>query len=142
MVLTSISLRLPFPPSVNKAYVTTRAGRRILSAEGKEYKRVVASTVATYCANRPDAVFDVTPLVLTIHLHMVTENKGWSKGTAKSRYKKVDASNRVKLLEDALFSCIGVDDSLVFDLHVHKISLNDEEPYALVTLSEKEKESI
>lgn len=138
MVLTKIDLKLPFPPSVNKAYVTTRAGRRILSAEGKEYKRAVASAIAAYCANKPDTVFKVVPLALTINLHMVTENRGWSKGTAKSRYKKVDASNRVKLLEDAIFSCLDVDDSLVFDLHVHKIPIQDGEPFCQVTLTEKE----
>ena len=135
--MTKIALRLPFPPSVNKAYVTTRSGRRILSAAGKEYKRDVASAVARHCAANPETTFEERPLSLTIDLHMVTENKGWSKGNTKSRYKRVDASNRVKLLEDALFSVLGVDDSLVFDLHVHKHPYDDE-PYAHITLQTKE----
>ena len=135
--MTQIALRLPFPPSVNKAYVTTRSGRRILSSAGKEYKRDVASAIAHHCAAHPETTFDESPLALTIDLYMVTENKGWSKGNTKSRYKRVDASNRVKLLEDAIFSVLGVDDSLVFDLHVYKHQ-HDGEPYAHITLQTKE----
>ena len=135
MVLTEINLTLPLPPSVNKAYVTTRSGRRILSAAGKEYKRVVASKVAEHCASRPETVFSEVPLSLSIDLHLATENKGWSKGTAKTRYKRIDASNRVKLLEDAFFEVLGVDDSLVFYLCVRKVP-HEGEPYAVVNLKE------
>jgi hypothetical protein len=40
-------------------------------------------------------------------------NKTWPKG-ADTRYKKIDASNRVKLLEDCLATAFGVDDSQFF----------------------------
>lgn len=132
-----LSIELPFPPSVNKAYVTTRSGRRILSSKGKEYKRSVASIVAKHCADKPSTSIDEVKLELTIKLHMETENKGWSTGKAKTRYKRVDASNRVKLLEDALFSVLGVDDSLVFSLHVEKINCSGD-PFTTVELSTKE----
>jgi len=135
--LSVLDIRLPFPPSVNKAYVTTRSGRRILSAKGKEYKREVARIVAEHCADKPETVLGEVKLELTINLHMRTENKGWSTGKSKNRYKRVDASNRVKLLEDALFSVLGVDDSLVFLLHVEKIE-SDEEPFTIVQLRVKE----
>ena len=32
---------LPWPPSVNTAYPTTRSGRRVLSKKGKEYQKIV-----------------------------------------------------------------------------------------------------
>jgi Holliday junction resolvase RusA-like endonuclease len=40
-------------------------------------------------------------------------NKGWPK-KARTRYKKFDVSNRVKLLEDALSTAVGMDDSQFF----------------------------
>jgi hypothetical protein len=40
---------------------------------------------------------------------------GWLKGTAKSPYKKVDTTNRRKLLEDAFSEAIGIDDSLFWE---------------------------
>ena len=38
------------------------------------------------------------------------ETKGYPK-KAKNRYKKLDASNRIKLLEDVLADVMGIDDS-------------------------------
>lgn len=130
-----LALDLPMPPSVNKAYATTRGGRRILTQAGKDYKRRVATAVAAHCASSPDLVFQETPLSLKICIYTETENKGWSKGKAKNRYKRLDASNRVKLLEDAVFSVLGVDDCLVFNLQVQKIR-HTTTPYVSIELTE------
>lgn len=111
------------PMTVNKAYVNIK-GRRALSKEGKIYKNSVTSLVAkelSLC----DGVFDSLvvpdePLELEIKLFFShTQNKGWP-SKAKSRYKRVDVSNRVKLLEDALFKALGVDDSAIFSLTISK----------------------
>lgn len=115
-------LDVPMPISVNKAYVTVR-GRRILSKEGKIYKSTVTTGVAkqlSLCTQYTDLVNEETPLKLEITLYLErTENKGYPKKT-KTRYKRVDVSNRVKLLEDALFDALGVDDSSVFSLTITK----------------------
>jgi Holliday junction resolvase RusA-like endonuclease len=115
-----IDVLLPMPPSVNKAYVSLR-NRRILSTEGKLYKQAVRDKIGEQYALTPLPNLENTPLELSIELTFTdVENAGWSKGKAKNRYKRIDVSNRVKLLEDALFETLDVDDSLVFSLHVTK----------------------
>lgn len=115
-----VSLELPMPPSVNKAYVSLN-NRRILSKEGKLYKQSVRDIIGQAYGTTPVPSMENTPLTLKVVLVFdAIENKGWSKGTAKSRYKRVDVSNRVKLLEDAMFEVLGVDDSLIFSLYVTK----------------------
>lgn len=131
-----INVNLPFPPSVNKAYATTRSGRRLLTSEGKLFKQSVRDTIGQkYAAVTPELYnLGSVPLCLTVTLYTQTENKGWLQGKAKNRYKRVDVSNRVKLLEDAVFEALGVDDCLVFSLHVYKVSSDDE--YVHVTIKE------
>jgi len=131
-----IEVDLPYPPSVNKAYATTRSGRRLLTSEGKLYKQSIRDVIGQkYSAYTPElSGLGDKPLCLTVKLYTRTENKGWSEGKAKNRYKRVDVSNRVKLLEDALFEALGVDDSLVFRLVVEKIDSYDE--YVHINLQE------
>ena len=111
------------PMTVNKAYANIK-GRKVLSKEGKIYKSRVTSTLAkelALCSGIfDDLIIPNTPLYMSISLFFsTTENKGWP-NKAKSRYKRVDVSNRVKLLEDATFDALGVDDSAVFSLTVSK----------------------
>lgn len=128
-----IELTLPMPLSVNKAYVSLR-NRRILSKDGKLYKQAVREELGRCYATTPLPSLENTPLSLSIALVFEdVENKGWSEGKAKNRYKRVDVSNRVKLLEDALFEALGVDDSLIFSLHVTKEA--GDSPHARVTLT-------
>lgn len=123
-----IDVDLPYPPSVNKAYATTRSGRRLLTAEGKLYKQSVRDIIGQkYSAITPElARLGKHPLSFSVKLYTRVENKGWSEGKTKNRYKRVDVSNRVKLLEDALFEALGIDDCLVFKLNVEKIDSDDE----------------
>ena len=129
----AIQVRLPFPPSVNKAYASTRGGRRVLSKEGRLYKQAVREVIGKAYGLKPHILGDVDKLHLSITLHTRCINKGWSTGNAKSRYKRVDVSNRVKLLEDALFESIDLDDSHVFCLNICKTHSESEE-YADVHL--------
>ena len=46
---------------------------------------------------------------------------GWLKGVTKNAYKRVDVTNRRKLLEDGLSEAIGIDDSLFWEGHGVKI---------------------
>lgn len=115
-----IAIELPLPPSANKAYASLR-NRRILTAEGKLFKQQVRDLFGQAYATRPLPELQDHALALDITLTFeAVENAGWSKGTAKNRYKRVDVSNRLKLLEDAIFSALGVDDSLIFSLTVRK----------------------
>ena len=130
-----VSIELPMPPTINKAYITTRSGRRILSTEGKAYKQQVKVKVGLLADLKSIGIAD-TPVRLEIDLYLPVLNKGWSMGKTKSRYKRVDVSNRVKLIEDAFFESIGVDDSQVFVLIVRKH--NSDEQGALLSLFQED----
>lgn len=130
-----IELDLPMPPSVNKLYATVR-GRRIMTTKGKAVKHEITQLVVKHVASMPELFCTENKLRLTVDLYFsAVENSGWSKGLTKSRYKRVDVSNRAKLLEDALFSGIGVDDSLIFELIMRKHATDGKE-YCHVKLEE------
>ena len=135
-VVHMIDVDLPLPPSVNRAYATTRSGRRLLTSEGKLYKQSVRDIIGQrYSVVTPELThLGQKPLSLSVKIYTRVENKGWSDGKVKNRYKRVDISNRVKLLEDALFEALGVDDCLVFKLTVEKIDSDDE--YVHINLEE------
>ena len=107
---------LPLPPSVNQVYATTRGGKRVMTQKGKTFKQQVRSRVGAECASRTDLVdLAALPLSLKIEIFLDTVvNKGWSTGKAKTRYKRVDTTNRQKLLEDAVSEALGIDDSQFF----------------------------
>jgi len=107
-----IFMELPsVPPTVNHAYITDHFGKRVLSAEGRKYKR---ETVAHLCRAYPTelATLRTNQLyrVAVAFFFPVLQNKGWPK-KAENRYKHLDVTNRLKLFEDALQEATGVDDS-------------------------------
>lgn len=124
-----ISLSLPWvPPSLNNAYVNTRGGGRALSEEGRRFKTETPAHLIRHY--REQMMFFVdkqdVPLTMAVRFTLTTvENAGWnpsSKAKKKvSRYKKLDASNRLKLLEDALAEAAGVDDAQNLIVAVQKV---------------------
>lgn len=123
---------LPIPPSDNKLYFTGQYGKRVLTTEGRRYKRKVAGLVATAAASarrdfRQNIPYEVR---LTVYLVRV-QYKTWN----KRRYIKTDVGNRQKLIIDALTEAIGVDDS-----HVFKEVLTKKEGDPMVTVLLREME--
>jgi Holliday junction resolvase RusA-like endonuclease len=109
-----IHLRIPsVPPSLNSAYTTILKGRRplrILTKDARRYKEETkAHLLQEYPAELTKFVKDRAYL-LVARFQLRVQNKGWP-GKAKSRYKKLDASNRLKLLEDVLAEVTDTDDS-------------------------------
>lgn len=114
-----IHLQFPWlPPSVNNLYQDSffKAGgvlksRRSLSPEGKRFKKeTLAHLVKGY---QPQLrLFKKNVPYLFYYRFITTDlmNKTWPK-TAENRYKKFDASNLVKVLEDVIVEASGVDDS-------------------------------
>ena len=47
-------------------------------------------------------------------------NKGWP-SKAKTRFKRRDVSNLVKVLEDVLSECLGIDDSCFTEEYIQKL---------------------
>lgn len=98
------------PPSTNKAYFNLPRGGRSLSATGKKYKAETTSQLVRHYPNDLRMFSANTAYGILIVVSMQILNAGWPQ-TAKTRYKKLDATNRVKLLEDALMDACGIDDS-------------------------------
>jgi len=100
------------PPSANNAYFNLPSGGRTLSKAGKKYinetkihlVQAFPKEMMFFKPNRPYLA------IFRFYFEKV-ENAGWFKGTAESRYKKLDVGNRLKLLEDCLKDAAGIDDS-------------------------------
>ncbi len=124
-----ISFTLDIPPTVNHAYANAR-GRKVLTTIGRVYKRSVIDTVIQQIDDQPNGFWTLEePMALDITLFFPSlENAGWSKGKSSMRYKQIDASNRVKLVEDGLSEALGVDDRHFFDVTVRKRVRADDMP--------------
>ena len=110
------------PPSVNNAYITLRGGKRVLSPEGREYKRATPAFFSQHYREEMQFFRKNAPYTLAIRLtFLVLENKTWP-ASVETRYKTTDTGNRLKLLEDALKDAAGVDDSQNFIVALQKIT--------------------
>jgi Holliday junction resolvase RusA-like endonuclease len=121
-----LDLTLPgVPPSVNKAYVNMARGRT-LSKVGRLYHIGVTDAVTLYVLQAAHPPMDPDqPHMLWVRVHLPIYTKPG--GEAKSRYKKLDASNRIKLLEDAVCHALGIDDSCFEVVLVQKVHTTPEE---------------
>lgn len=118
-----VKIVLPLPPTDNNIYVNTTSTKgkgpkrtiRILSDEAKSYKRSTASEIAEMAIRNSVAFRQNVPYLVILRVFFEEiETKGWSTGKAENRYKKVDTTNRGKLLIDSVMQAIGVDDHHIF----------------------------
>jgi|SRR5690606_16701389 len=114
-----IELELPsLPISINRAYTHTLMSKgggrvvvRILTAAGRKYKEESISHLARNYPKELNKIEKNKPYLVYITLYLEDlVVKGWP-NKAKSRYKKLDATNCIKLLEDVLAEVSAVDDS-------------------------------
>lgn len=117
-----MTLRIVYPelpPSSNKIYFRGT----ILTKVAREYAERFSYHVTRdylHLANEldRDAIYGVE---LRFYFDTLV-NSSWNnpavpeKKRAKSRYKKIDLSNRVKLLEDCIRDFMGIDDSQTFEM--------------------------
>lgn len=107
-----IHARLPFfPPSINHAYFQ-RGKARVLTAAGKKFKVELKAFLAREHQEFLSFFKKDKPYMLIIRLNMDFDKimfRGWPNKAAQ-RYKALDASNYVKVLEDALSEACGYDD--------------------------------
>lgn len=122
----SVEATLPMPPSSNHIYFNIRGGGRALTGEARSWKK--AATTAIINQNRlqfAKALSQELKYELVLHFFFEEiENRGWSERfergakagqrKAETRWKRMDLSNRVKLVEDALKDALNVDDSCTF----------------------------
>ncbi len=109
------------PPSVNHLYVQ-RGKFRSLSKKGQAFKNKVRAAFLDQLAEQP-VDFQVTDKLRVDYLFRVPDlyTQGWP-SKAKSPYRRVDVSNFVKAVEDTLFSVLGLDDSMVFEIFMQKVA--------------------
>ena len=121
------------PPSANKMYVNTSRGPRV-SAAAKKFKHAAKVELLKQWAFAPK--FDPDkPHRLTLVFYLeALYNKSWPK-QAQRRYKRKDASNLIKVLEDVIAQAIGIDDSSTIELRVRK-NEDPESPRVEICLEE------
>lgn len=120
-----IHLWLPFVPiTTNHAYLTIKlpkGSKRVLTAEGKKFKSDATSHLTQKYAFLLKGVVPDKPYAIYFRFTMKDlTNETWPK-TAKTRYKKTDATNRIKLMEDVLADVTAVDDSHYFTVAASKV---------------------
>ena len=129
------------PPSSNNAYynIPGKGKARALTTEGKKYK---AETTTFLSRNFPwELKFilpDVPYFVYARFSFLTLVNDETRKGT-KTRYKKFDVSNRLKLFEDCLKDVCGIDDSQFLLETIEKRVGTEENTETFIWNMEKEK---
>jgi len=116
------------PPTSNHAYADILVKvkgklrpKRVLTTEGKKFKReTAAELVREYPVEL--MIFEPNiPYAVIGQFHFSNlYNKGWPE-KAKTRYKTLDADNRLKLFIDALKTAAGIDDSDFLDVRAQKV---------------------
>jgi Holliday junction resolvase RusA-like endonuclease len=119
-----LTVTVPFPPSVNNAYATivTKKGtmRRVKTERVADFAKTVRTHVACELMTRQVRP-PQPPYRLTLHLYPPLDGQ------------KHDASNAVKVPEDALMAAIAGDDNDVLEVHVFKHP-KDRQPRMVMTL--------
>ena len=112
-----IHMRIPSVPiTTNRAYITVH-NKRILSKEGQKYKTETKTFIARNYPSQLAISSNEHQYAVLIRVTFKKDAlfcKGFETGKAESRYKKLDATNRIKLLEDALSEATGIDDQQNF----------------------------
>lgn len=110
---TTPTLEITVPgrvPSTNHLYATA-GGRRILSAQGRQYKTAISTLVHATCRH-------ALPLPITPYALHLTVHDRWR--TSNGQPVRADATNRIKVLEDALSEGLGIDDRWFWEVTVTK----------------------
>ena len=97
------------PPSVNDMYVYTTRGPRP-SAKMKKFKSEARVEILKHIDFNQEPLKKDTAYELHLDFYMpALYNKGWPK-KAKTRFKRRDVTNLVKVFEDLLCHVYGIDD--------------------------------
>ena len=108
------------PPSVNNMYIYTARGPRP-SSKMKQFKAKASMEIAKQIPFGGSPLNGDKPHKLTILYYLpALYNKGWP-SKAKTRFKRRDVSNLVKVLEDVLAECLGIDDSCFTEVFIKKL---------------------
>lgn len=107
-----IRMEVPWlPPSANTAYFNLPQGGRTLTKKGKKFKKETGVHLIRNYSEQLMMFEKNKPYCIAMRFFFPNlQNKTWPE-KASTRYKKIDTSNRVKLLEDVLADVADTDDS-------------------------------
>ena len=125
-----------FPPSANKMYIRTRHGP-VLSSEARKFKSKASIQLLQQWAFSPKPDPHVAYKLELAFFFPLLENKGWLTGKAKTRFKRKDVTNYIKVLEDIIAKATGVDDSCNMEVVVSK-KVDEDNPRIEITYTELE----
>ena len=131
----SFELWIPhLPPSSNKIYIRHPKGQgKILSANARKFKLDAMGVIQKAGRVAFMTFKNNVPYQLTLALFLeAVENKASKTG---ERYKQIDLSNRVKLIEDTVAEATGIDDRHNFRIILEK-HCDPENPGVFISLTE------
>jgi len=112
MSIAQYVIELPFISiSLNRLYRQFR-GRTIISAQGRDFKRMVSSHV-----RGSKLPFNADSGLMVQYIFQ--SNKFWTKKGTISK-TGLDLDNCVKAMQDVVFQELGLDDSLILEMHLVK----------------------
>ena len=139
-----IRVTLPVPPSDNDIYSNQviRVGKRRhiakrqLTQEARAYKIRVKNKIAGMSLTSSVQFKQNVEYECFIRVYFEkVYNTGWPK-RSKTRYKREDAQDRIKLVTDAVSEAIDIDDSHHFLTNIKKFE-DKERPRIVVTIRER-----
>lgn len=116
------------PPSVNDAWFHLPGGGKTLKTAGKKYVAEVKTMLGREYTKELMTFRQNEPYLVFWRLHMKNvENETWgaAKKGAKTRYKKIDGTNRIKILEDVIAEVTNIDDSCTLTFGIQKVKASD-----------------
>ena len=121
--MTIVYFHPELPPSTNKLYYNLRGGRgktqQAQAYQARFMQGLVEHMTNTWAAPMDTNGFYEVRLLFTMRN---CENKTYPKKTAK-RFKRMDVSNLMKLVEDGIAKATGVDDTNNFIVSAYKVPL-------------------
>lgn len=116
-----LTLTLPLAPSVNHCYLTTRAGRRILTVAGSAFMEQATLITRNAAQHAGWQYQPKAPIALTLRFWFERNNR--------------DLDNSIKLVQDALAHGLGFNDRAVKELHAYA-AVDKRHPRCEVTIHE------
>ena len=111
------------PPTTNNAYTRLRNGITVPTAACKKYKAETKTYIAQHYPQELK-FFEANRMYTVLAQITFPERDDLFCSTwpdkAKNRFQKLDASNRIKIFEDAFAEAAGIDDSHTFFFGINK----------------------
>lgn len=113
------------PPTSNNIYTSGFHGKRVLTTPAKKWRNHATAHLGCeyFLATQGLDRSPETTCVLGLEFHVTDlTNKGWP-NKAKDKFKKMDLSNRIKLLEDTWRDFVRLDDHHNFIVMAMKLPM-------------------